>query len=118
MLNIHEKAFNYPRSVENIKALLLYFFPKHPHSEIDDFSIKLYDDRKLELIEIEEVARQVNKHYALLQGEILKERLTVSCAFSYVNEAIYVYPDNRGSAARLRIIENLRNAILSSEINI
>lgn len=114
MSNIHEKSFSYPRSVENIKALLLHFFPNRSHSEIDEFAHKLHNERELELIEIEDVCRQVNKHFDVLKNEIRKEMLTVSCAYSYGKEALYIYPENRGSAARLRIIEELRKSIMNS----
>lgn len=114
-----DKSANiYPRSIENIRALLLHFFPNHPHSEIDDFALKLYDNRQEELYEIEKICMQVNKNFVVLKNEIRKEMLTVSCAYSYGKEALYIYPENRGSAPRLRIIEKLRKSIMNSEVTL
>ena len=108
------KAANiYPRSIENIRALLLHFFPKHPHSEINEFAHKLYDERKLELIEIEEVARQLDTHYDVLQAELREDQLTLSNAFHYGEDALINYPKLNGSKNRNRITGLLRNRILS-----
>ncbi len=109
-----DKSANiYPRSVENVRAVLLHFFPKHAHSEINEFSHKLYDERKLELIEIEDVARQVNKHYDVLQADLREDQLTLSNAFHYGEDALINYPKFSGSKNRTQITTNLRKRIMS-----
>ena len=57
----------YPRNVENIKAILLYYFPKEKHTNIDLFSDKLYDERILALNEIEYISEFISKHFLIIE---------------------------------------------------
>ncbi len=113
MIKPDQSANIYPRSIENIRAVLLHFFPKHSHSEINEFTHKLYDERKLVLLEIEEVAKQVNKHYDVLEADLRPDQITLSNAFKYGEDALINFPEIRGSHNRTRITENLRKRILS-----
>ena len=36
----------YPRTLENIKAVLLFYFPRISHTEIDVNAERVYDQRK------------------------------------------------------------------------
>ena len=52
----------YPRTLENIKAVLLYYFPKTSHSEIDKNAERIYDERKFRLNELEYCCEIVSKN--------------------------------------------------------
>ncbi|MDT0677002.1 hypothetical protein [Autumnicola musiva] len=91
MIAPNQAANIYPRSIKNIKALLL----------------------KLELIAIEEVARPLNTHYDVLQAELREDQLTLSNAFHYGEDALINYPKLNGSKNWNRITGHLRNRILS-----
>lgn len=116
MTTPNKTANIYPRSLENIRALLLHFFPDHSHSEVNDFTHELYNNRRLELNEIEFVARQVQKHYDVLQADLRPDQLTLSNAFGYGEDAIYKFPKLNGSHNRNRITKNLRERIMITNL--
>jgi hypothetical protein len=52
----------YPRTLENIKAVLLYYFPNEKHSKIDSFGEEIYDNRKIELNVLEYLCQIISEN--------------------------------------------------------
>ena len=59
------RANIYPRTVENIKAILLYYFPHEKHSILDGYAVKVYDERIIALNELEWVCEQIHENKEL-----------------------------------------------------
>ena len=57
----------YPRTLENIKAVLLYYFPKASNSEINENAERVYDQRKFKLNELEYCCAIVSKNEKLIR---------------------------------------------------
>tara|TARA_R110000796_G_scaffold133143_1_gene248677 strand:- start:58 stop:378 length:321 start_codon:yes stop_codon:yes gene_type:complete len=57
----------YPRTIENIKAVLLFYFPKTSHSEIDVNAERVYDQRKFKLNELEYCCDVVSKNEKVIR---------------------------------------------------
>ena len=57
----------YPRTLENITAVLLYYFPKFSHSEIDKNAERVYDQRKFQLNELEHCCEITTKNVDLIR---------------------------------------------------
>lgn len=57
----------YPRTLENITAVLLFYFPKTSHSEINKNAERVYDQRKLKLNELEYVSCIVSKNVNVIR---------------------------------------------------
>jgi len=57
----------YPRTLENIKAVLLFYFPKTSHSEIDKNAERVYDQRKFKLNELEYCCEVVSKNEDIIR---------------------------------------------------
>jgi len=57
----------YPRTIENIRAVLLYYFPKTSFSEIDKNAERVYDERKFKLNELEYCCEIATKNVDLIR---------------------------------------------------
>ncbi|PVW16270.1 hypothetical protein [Marixanthomonas spongiae] len=57
----------YPRTLENIKAVLLHYFPKTSHTEIDKNAERIYDQRKFKLNELEYCCEVVTKNVDVIR---------------------------------------------------
>lgn len=57
----------YPRTLENIKAVLLYYFPRASHSEINENAERVYDQRKFKLNELEYCCAIVSKNERIIR---------------------------------------------------
>ncbi|WP_338357512.1 hypothetical protein [Yeosuana marina] len=57
----------YPRTLENIKAVLLYYFPKKSHTEINKNAERIYDQRMFKLNELEYCCEIVTKNEDLIR---------------------------------------------------
>ena len=76
----------YPRTLENIKAVLLYYFPKEKHSAINEYAVELYDERKLDLNKIEYLAEIISNNISLFQSHY-KSHILKNVLPSYFNAA-------------------------------
>jgi hypothetical protein len=52
----------YPRTVDNIKAILEFYFPYETHSEIEETALKLYEKRGVALNQLEFTSKFVAEH--------------------------------------------------------
>ncbi len=100
-----------PRSIENIKAVLLHYFPNRPHSEIEEYALKLLDEREFQLNEIFEVAKKVNENMDYLRTQLQDERLTISNCFTYGADAVLEHRHLAGSKNRILINNGLKESI-------
>ncbi|WP_339655339.1 hypothetical protein [uncultured Maribacter sp.] len=57
----------YPRTLENIKAVLLFYFPRISHTEIDVNAERVYDQRKFKLNELEHCCAVVSKNEKVIR---------------------------------------------------
>ena len=57
----------YPRTLENIKAVLLFYFPKNSHAEINKNADRVYDQRKFQLNELEYCCEIMTKNVNLVR---------------------------------------------------
>ncbi len=62
-MQLPESSSNiYPRSVENIKAILEFYFQFETHTEITETAVQLYERRGVALNQLEYTAKFVTKH--------------------------------------------------------
>lgn len=62
-MQLPESSFNiYPRSVENIKAILEFYFQFETHTEITETAVQLYEKRGVNLNQLEYTAAFLVKH--------------------------------------------------------
>lgn len=52
----------YPRTVENIKSILEFYFPYETHFEIDKTAVQLHEKRGVALNQLEHTAKLVANH--------------------------------------------------------
>ena len=57
----------YSRTLENIRAVLLYYFPKSSHSEVNKNAERVYEERKMKLNELEYCCEIVTKNEDLIR---------------------------------------------------
>ena len=57
----------YPRTLENIKAVLLYYFPKSSHSEVNTNAERVYEQRKFQLNELEYCCKITSNNVDLIR---------------------------------------------------
>lgn len=57
----------YPRTLENIKAVMLYYFPDSSHSEVNKNAERIYDQRRFKLNELEYAAYIISKNESLIR---------------------------------------------------
>jgi hypothetical protein len=103
----------YPRTLENIKAVLLYYFPNEKHSAINDFAATLYDDRKLELNEIEFIAEIINTNQEVFDSLFKKNYINVlETFFNSAHQALFDEENEwSGSDNRLIILKTIKDQL-------
>ena len=60
------RANIYPRTIENMKAILLYYFPLEKHSIVDEYAAKVYDERIIALNQLEWLCKTIYDNKELL----------------------------------------------------
>lgn len=78
----------YPRTLENIEAVFLYYYPEEKHSTINKYAAKLYDERVMQLNEIEYIAETVYKHSAVFKKHY--NDLSLQSTFNACYQALFV----------------------------
>lgn len=106
----------FPRNLENIKSILLHYFPTRPHSEIEEFAFKLYDEREFQLDEIIEVAQMVRDNVDYLLTHLRADRLTVAVSFGYGADAVLEGREIKGSENGKLITAGLKERISNKRI--
>jgi len=113
MLNTKPQENIYPRSLENIKAIFLYYFKDIPHSEIDEFSKHIYDRRGLSLNEIKTIASTCINNKSFFEKHHFYRVGSLSNMFSYTRDALMVENEEiKGSQNRIQITLKLRTIIV------
>jgi hypothetical protein len=82
----------YPRTLENIKAVLLYYFPEEKHSTINIYAAKLYDERVFQINEIEYIAEIIYNHSAIFKKHY--HDLSIQATFNACYNALFVAEEN------------------------
>ena len=77
----------YPRTLENIKAVLLYYFPNESHTSINKYAKKVYDSRELPLNELEWLCETIVNNKDLLD-ELYPKGADMSSLIGNFNEAL------------------------------
>lgn len=98
----------YPRTAENIEAILLHFFKTEKHSTIKEFSEKLYDERKVDLNEIEYLAARISDNLDWCKANF-KNSLNEPLMVRYMKDAIEgVFVEEKNWSGREPRFEILR----------
>lgn len=103
----------YPRTIENVRAIFLYFFPTAKNSDVDEATSEFYDDRRYDLNLIEFYAEMVADNEDFFKVEfkgtasiVLKMRYLIN-AYS-INEKDWV-----GLKPGLAITKRLKDVIVT-----
>ena len=107
------KAENiYPRTKENIRYIFQHFFPKEKHSIIDDHTEYVFENRGLELNQIEFVAKISSLHYDHLRRIQPKRFLPMATVYNLVSAAFYGFPKmSNNSQSTIREIKEYFNSV-------
>jgi hypothetical protein len=77
----------YSRTLENIKAVLLFYFPNETHGSINNFADKVYDERIIALNQLEWLCEVIDKNKELFRRLYPRRdnmASTISMAFTAV----------------------------------
>ena len=99
----------YPRTVKNIKAVLLYYFPKTSHSEIDKYAERLYDQRILQLNEIEYGSYIISKNRDLISQHYKVSNLNM--LLSVIREVLFKDESTWGREDRRRKLKGIKEGL-------
>ena len=95
----------YPRSLENIKAIVSYYFKGYKLSEIEEFAFQIYDDNKLSLDRIEYYAYLISQSDQFFKHHLKGSGLTISNLYNYTSQVIEKEEDNwEGSESGKKVI--------------
>lgn len=113
IMDIIKRNNIYPRTEENIEAVLLFYFPNEKHSVVKTLSYQLYDERKLKLNEIEYLAEVISVNMSFFKEHINLNVLTAVNLINLAYQAIYLNEEEwSGSVNRIKIIESFRNTVI------
>lgn len=73
----------YPRTLENVRAVLLYYFPKISHTEIDKNAERVYDERKMKLNELEYACEVISRNKKLVEKNYNMRGLNIYLMVAY-----------------------------------
>ncbi len=108
------KADNiYPRTLENIKFVLLHYFPTGTHSEIEEEAARINENRGLELNQIEFAAKNVAEHNRYISELLDHKGLSLHNLINYGTQALYDFPNENSTKSRKDKIAILREHLLS-----
>jgi len=101
----------YPRTTENINAILDYYF----NNSLGDLRW-LYEQRELEINQIEFIAKNVSENIELLIKKVNGSvEMTVSNAIRYGVDALCSDLENVKQTNRVRITKFLKQAIIEKD---
>ena len=96
----------YPRTLENIKAVLLFYFPKISHSEINASAEKVYDQRKFKLNELEHCCAVVSKNEKVIRKYYKALNLNILLIVGY--DVIFEDENNWGGTSRREKMKGIK----------
>lgn len=106
----NKQANIYPRTIENINAILDYYFTNSLGS-----INWLYEQKEIELNQIEFIAKKVSENLEMLNTEVNGSiDMTVSNAMKYGVDAICSDLENVKQTNRVRITKILKQAFIES----
>ncbi len=103
----------YPRTLENVRYILLHYFPTRTHTEIEEEAAWIYENRGLELNQIEFAAKNVSEHYQYISELLDNKGLSFHNLMNYGTQALYDFPKENMSTSRKDKIAKLREHLLS-----
>ena len=100
----------YPRTIENIETVLFHYF-NFPISEAKKYTSRIYDENKLELNQIEYIAKRISEHL-----DFFRERSKIGVTINEVmgfGIAALTEPneDKKGSPAYKKKLKELRKLL-------
>jgi type I site-specific restriction-modification system R (restriction) subunit len=113
--NLYLKNNIYPRSLENINAILNFYFKDYPISQLEDCATLFHNDRKLSLDQIESYAYTVSESKMFFE-EVFKTPSTMHNLIDYVHQVIEL-PEGQwqGSVSgRLKILKEYKGYLIAS----
>tara|TARA_R110002049_G_scaffold168278_2_gene334849 strand:- start:1181 stop:1501 length:321 start_codon:yes stop_codon:yes gene_type:complete len=99
----------YPRTLENIKAVLLYYFPKASHSEININSERIYDQRKFNLNELEYCCEVVSKNEPVIRQFYKSIDINILLVVGY--DVLFKDESSWGGSERTLKIKAIKNRL-------
>lgn len=111
--NYYLKNNIYPRSLENIKAILDFYFKEYSISAVSEYATLLHDERKWSLDKIEAYAYIISESRAFFADEF-NTPSTLANLMNYTYQAIELNKEDwKGSiSGRLRILKAYRNYLV------
>lgn len=86
--NYYLKNNIYPRSLENIRAILDFYFKEFPIDEVEKYAYVLYNERKLDLDKIEYYSYVTAQSRNFLFQHLKENGRTITNFFRYTANAI------------------------------
>ena len=112
-MNIVPPKNIYPRTIENVRAIFLYFFPTAKNSAIDEATSEFYDDRNFGLNLIEFYAEMVADNDVFFEVEF-KGTASIVLKMKYVIDAYSITEEDwLGSKPGIAITKRLRDVMLA-----
>jgi hypothetical protein len=113
--NLYLKNNIYPRSLENISAILNFYFKDYPISEVDECATLFHNDRKLSLDQIESYAYTVSES-KMFFAEEFKTPSTIHNLIDYVHQVIELRENQwqGSSSGRLKTLKNFKLYLIAS----
>lgn len=114
-MNYYLKNTIYPRSLENIRAILDFYFRDYSISDVSEYAALVHNERKWSLDEIEHFAYIISESRAFF-AEALNIPATLSNLFDYAQQAICLKEiEWRGSiTGRIPILKAFRSYLIVS----
>lgn len=113
--NFYLKNNIYPRSLENITAVLNFYFKDYPISEVEDCATLFHNDRKLSLDQIESYAYTVSESKIFFEEEF-KTPSTIHNLIDYAYQVIEL-PEGQWTGSisgRIRILKEFKRYLIAS----
>ncbi|MDO1514342.1 hypothetical protein Q2T41_16935 [Maribacter confluentis] len=100
----------YPRTLENIKAVLLFYFPKISHGEINASAEKVYDQRKFKLNELEYCCEVLSKNESLIREYYKSLDLNILLVVGY--SVLFEDEKRWGSTSRREKLKSIKAGLV------
>lgn len=106
----------YPKSDENLKAIVAFYFDQHDNLDASDFLDVIKSYSSLSLNQIEFIAKKISEGYEVIFEKNLNGIKKIENLFKYAIEAIKLQPNEvKGSKNRIRITNEFRDFLSFSD---
>jgi hypothetical protein len=106
----------YPRSLENITALLNFYFKEHTISEVQEYATLLYNENKMSLDQIEKYSYLISESQIFFMQHIKEQYRTINLYFKYTQQLLEL-PENQWTGSKtgtLLILKAYRQYLINS----